>query len=211
MLDTVYCKFIKESKVIKELYYPSYLLSDSFVSDSLRPHGLQAPGFSAHGISQARILEWVAIPFFRGSFQPRNQTWVSCIAGRFFFFFNWRLITLKYCIGFAIYQHESATGVHVFSVLNPPPTFLPIPSLCVIPVHQPQASCILHWTWTGDSFHIYYTCFNAILPNQYEYSILLHIYGIQKDGNDSPVCKTAKETQMYRTVFWTLWERARVG
>ena len=28
----------------------------------------------------------------------------------------------------------------------------------------------------------------------------------KKDGNDNPVCKTAKETQMYRTVFWTLWE-----
>ena len=44
-----------------------------------------------------------------------------------------------------------------------------------------------------------------------EYSILTHIYGIQKDGNDNPVCGTAKETQMYRTVFWTLWERERVG
>ena len=32
-----------------------------------------------------------------------------------------------------------------------------------------------------------------------------------KDGNDNPVCETAKETQMYRTVFWTLWERERVG
>ena len=49
----------------------------------LRHHGLYSlPGSSAHGIPQARILEWVAAP--RGSFQPRNQTWVSCIAGRFF-------------------------------------------------------------------------------------------------------------------------------
>ena len=57
-------------------------------------------------------------------------------------------------------------GVHVFLILNPPPTSLPIPSLWVIPVHQLQASCILHQTWTGDSFLIwYYTCFNAILPN----------------------------------------------
>ena len=39
----------------------------------------------------------------------------------------------------------------------------------------------------------------------------LHIYGIWKDGNDNPVCETAKETQMYRTDFWTLWERERVG
>ena len=37
-----------------------------------------------------------------------------------------------------------------------PPTSLPIPSLWVIPVHQPQASCILHQTWTRGSFLIWY-------------------------------------------------------
>ena len=42
------------------------------------------PGFSVHGILQERILEWVAISFSRGSSQLRNQTWISCIAGRFF-------------------------------------------------------------------------------------------------------------------------------
>ena len=46
---------------------------------------------------------------------------------------------------------------------------------------------------------------------KHHYSILMHIYGIQKDGNNNPICETAKETQMYRTVFWTLRERARVG
>ena len=35
---------------------------------------------------------------------------------------------------------------------------------------------------------------------------LMHIYGIQKDGNDNPVSETAKETQIYRIVFWTLGE-----
>ena len=45
---------------------------------------------------------------------------------------------------------------------------------------------------------------------KHQYSILTHIYGIKKDGNDDPVCETAKETQMYRAVFWTLWERVRV-
>ena len=42
------------------------------------------PGSSVHGILQARMLEWVAIPFSRGSYQPRDWTWVSCIAGRLF-------------------------------------------------------------------------------------------------------------------------------
>ena len=40
--------------------------------------------FSRPGILQARILEWVAFPFFRGSSQPGDQTQVSCIAGGFF-------------------------------------------------------------------------------------------------------------------------------
>ena len=46
---------------------------------------------------------------------------------------------------------------------------------------------------------------------KHQYSILKHIYGIYKDGNDDPICETAKETQVYRTDFWTLWEKARVG
>ena len=84
-----------------------------------------------------------------------------------FIFFNlFYFQTLQYCIGFAIYRNKSATGIHVFPILSPPPSSLPISSLWVVPVHQPQASSIMHRTWTGDSFLIwYYTCLNAILPN----------------------------------------------
>ena len=48
------------------------------------PMDCSPPGSSVHGILQARILEWVAIPFSRGSSRPRDWTWISCIAGRFF-------------------------------------------------------------------------------------------------------------------------------
>ena len=51
----------------------------SVVSDSLRPHGLYV-----HGFFQARIVEWVAFSSSRDSYQPRDRTQVSRIAGRFF-------------------------------------------------------------------------------------------------------------------------------
>ena len=60
-------------------------VSHSAMSDSAIPWTVcSLPGSSVHGILQSRILEWVAIPFTRGSSQPRDQTWVSHIASRFF-------------------------------------------------------------------------------------------------------------------------------
>ena len=67
----------------KEIKKNTYV-SHSVVSDSLQPMDCSPPGSSVHGILQARILEWVAISFSSRSFQPRDQTKVSCIAGRFF-------------------------------------------------------------------------------------------------------------------------------
>ena len=82
-----------------------------------------------------------------------------------FIYFNWRLITILYwfCHASAWIRHRCTCVPH-----PEPPSHLPSHTihLWVIPVHQPQASCIMRRTWTGDSFHIgYYTCFNAILPN----------------------------------------------
>ena len=48
------------------------------------PMDCSPPGSSVHGILQARILEWIAIPFSRGSFQLRDHIQVSHIAGGFF-------------------------------------------------------------------------------------------------------------------------------
>ena len=47
------------------------------------PMDCSPPGSSVHGILQARILEWIVIPFSRGSSQPKDQTWVFCPAGGF--------------------------------------------------------------------------------------------------------------------------------
>ena len=48
------------------------------------PTDCSLQGFSVHEVLQARILEWIAIPFSRGSSLHRDRTLVSCIAGRFF-------------------------------------------------------------------------------------------------------------------------------
>jgi len=54
------------------------------VTQSCPARDCSSPDSSIHGILQARILEWVAIPFSRRSSWPRDWTWVSCIPGGFF-------------------------------------------------------------------------------------------------------------------------------
>ena len=59
-------------------------VTGSVMADSLQPQDYSPPVSSVRGILQARILEWVGILFSRGSSEPSDWTWVSCIAGRFF-------------------------------------------------------------------------------------------------------------------------------
>ena len=54
------------------------------MSDSANPWTVACQAPLIRGILQARILEWIAIPFSRGFFRPRDWTHVSCTAGRFF-------------------------------------------------------------------------------------------------------------------------------
>ena len=61
------------------------------------------PGSSAHGVLQTRILEWISIAYSRGSSQPRDQTWVSCISGRFFTIWaTWEVPDLFFAYGYSI-------------------------------------------------------------------------------------------------------------
>lgn len=66
-----YCVFFKPLRVC--------VLSLQSRSSPCDPMGCSLPGSSVHGIIQAGILEWVAVPFSTGSFQPKNQTRVSCL------------------------------------------------------------------------------------------------------------------------------------
>ena len=80
-----------------------------------------------------------------------------------FIYFNWSLITLQYCIGFAIYQYESTTGIHVFPILNPPPSSLPVPSLWVVPQWtspKHPVSCIE----PGLAIHFLYDIIHVSMP-----------------------------------------------
>ena len=111
-----------------------------------------------------------------------------------------------------------------------------ITALFIIARTWKQPRCPSADEWIRKLWYIYtMECYSAVKKNSFEsvlmrwmklepiiqsevsqkptdqYSILTHVYGILKDGNNNPICRTEKEPQMYRTHFWTLWEKARVG
>ena len=76
----------RETKLIwaRQSYWWWWLFGHSeFIQLFCDPMDCSPSGSSVYGISQARILEWVAISFSKGSSLPRDWTWVSCIAGLF--------------------------------------------------------------------------------------------------------------------------------
>ena len=67
-----------------QLFHTWYCLVAKSCMTLCNPMNDSPPGSSVHGISQARILQWVAISPFRGSSQPRDWIHFSCIDSRFF-------------------------------------------------------------------------------------------------------------------------------
>ena len=72
--------YVSPAVSLSLLSFSHSVVPDSFVT----PMDCSQPGSSDRGILQARILEWISIPFSSGYSQLRDQTWVSCIVGRFF-------------------------------------------------------------------------------------------------------------------------------
>ena len=75
------------------------------MSDSCDPMDGSPPSSSLHGIFQARILEWVAIPYSRGSSRPRAQTQISCISciGRLGLLFIYLAVLAQQAVSFVVF------------------------------------------------------------------------------------------------------------
>ena len=93
------------------------------------------------------------------SFIPKEKYFFLLLFLKYkFIYFNWKLITLQYCIGFAIHQHESTTGIHAFPILSVPSLLPP----CTIPLGHPSAPApsiqyhALNLEWQLVSYMIFY-------------------------------------------------------
>ena len=86
---------------------------------------------SGHGILQARILEWVAISFSRESYQPRDWTWVSFIAVRFFTYWATRkallqCYTMLYIQSYTVFSSVAQSGLTLCDPMNRSTPGLPV-------------------------------------------------------------------------------------
>ena len=154
--DPVRHQLLREARMSPSLSHPPHE-NRSPVKAGPSPPAAQAPTRIGHIETCAGRPETGETPVERTSLTQVLSYPTSLLVlmeYALFFYYYFYFLPLQYCIGFAIHQYESATGIHVFPVLNPPPSSLTIPSLCIVPVHQPQASSIMHQTWTGNSFHI---------------------------------------------------------
>ena len=127
------------------------------------PMDCSLPGFSVHGILQARILEWVTTSFSRGSSQPRNQTWVSHIGGRRFNLWATRE---------ALVWGE--VTIYIFflcTYLNKPIEFL---KSTTISSHFTAVECLLHTKLTVQSINIFLSGFCFILFYWLFFLLFLH-------------------------------------
>ena len=107
--------------VIKNLHVITVHVRSQSCLTLCDPMDCTPPGSSVYGIVQARILEWVTISYYRGSSQPRDQTYISCGSrtgswGLFFFFFFFyhlsHMLSTKYNFLNALISLATITKYH---------------------------------------------------------------------------------------------------
>ena len=129
---------------------------------------------SVHGILQARILEWFAIPFSRGSSWPRNQTQAFCIAGRFFTIWATRealreRVPLASAVGITVLLHSKG---------NPSPPFRKIRIVHLWGHHTSG-------TWIQKEW-----CFHILSGRRFQARILLFVkLLIKNEGKNQEILK----------------------
>ena len=168
-----YEKF-KWKKVKVLVAHPCPTLSD--------PMDYSPPGSSVQGILQARILKWVAIPFSRG---PRDQTWVSHTAGRFFTIWANREVQFQVSVQFSrsvvsdsLWPLQASLSEHVntdissryccCSAAKPRPTLCD-PMDCSTPgfpvLHPLLELAQTHVHWVGDAIQPSHPLFSSCLQS----------------------------------------------
>ena len=113
------------------------------------------PGSSIHGISQARILEWVSISFSRGSSEPRDWTCVSCLAGRSFIIEpqgKSLLNNMYYCYYYCPYYYKEAMVILSFIIY------------CTLKYSSKWNSLISIFSWHSMCKKRYKLCDQLFLP-----------------------------------------------
>ena len=154
----------------------SYLVCMCLVIQSCltlcNPMDCSPPGSSVHGILQVRILEWVAMPSYKGSSQPRDWTQVSYIAGRFFTSWATReasslIQPLKLCTSHLIlifhYYLKQFFGLTMtFRILAPQPGVEPVPrwSLGILTAGLPQ-ECLI-WSLNTSPYLYFFWFFKYV-------------------------------------------------
>ena len=167
------------------------------------PVDCSPPDSSVHRILQARTLEWVAIPFSKGSSRPRNQTQVSRIAGGFFAVWASREITLYYIYSVqfsSVTQSCLTLRSHESQHTRPPcpsptPRVYPNPCPLIRWCHPPISSSVIPFSSCLQSF----PASGSFLMSQ------LFASGGQSIAVSASTSVLPKDTQDWSALGWTGW------
>ena len=122
--------------------------------------------WAAFCVLYSRSLLLVHFKYNRG-----NTVFLRSIFKKEIMYFNWRLITLQYCGGFAIYWHESATDVHVSPCVHPPTVYTGFEC----PVSCSELELVIYFTYGNTHVSMLFSQIIPLLPSPTESKSLFFI------------------------------------